>query len=491
MLNFLFILCVLIWLPILLYQMTSRSFAVVIIWFFIAPVASNVVNNPGNNPIFHKSFDRAYAPESQMDTLDESRTGESLKDDNRIRLNQLLEPTRTLLWAILAVFLLNALAKRIPLEPLDHTEIYMIVFSVILLVVVFLKSSRLHWSLHMTIDAFMSPFLGYYIMRRLITSEERQRRLIQVLGYMGCYVILIGLLERLLQPDLFYRVFGPFPTGSTLHVVMATVFFVVLAESFGSRGLPARKWIFPRRIRWFVLCLIPVIILLTWSRGNWAGFCMGIAVFWFLGLRLFHISWKIATFGLILILVPVIVVSVPIFVPMEMFDTRVGDTNTIYGRFATWLVALQAGASHPLFGIGLDNLSQEVLVDTHLRFQGIGNFDSVHQSFLQIFAEQGVLGLLAYLAILGSIFRKGLRLYRSGPEPQDRWRGIAVVAMMVAYLIPGFFASTLHVVAMLHHVFVYAYVGGIAGLYGRQFATPRLYVVRRPSARRPQVPSHP
>jgi O-antigen ligase len=426
-----------------------------------------------------------------MDTLDEPRTEGSLKDDNRIRLNQLLEPTRTLLWAILAIFLLNALAKGIPLKPLDRTEIYMIVFSVILLVGVFLKSSRLHWSLRMTSDAFMSPFLGYYIMRRLITSEEHQRRLIQVLGYMGCYVILIGLLERLLHPELFYRLSGPFLFGNTLHVVMATVFFAVLAESFASRGLPARQWIFPHSIRWFILCLVPVIIVLTWSRGNWAGFCMGIAVFWFLGLRLLHLSWKIATFGLILILVPVIVVSGSIVVPMEMFDTRVGDTHTIYGRFATWLVALQAGASHPLFGIGLDNLSQEILVGTHLRFQGVANFPSVHQSFLQIFAEQGVLGLLAYLAILGSIFRKGLRLYRSGPELQDRWRGVAVVAMMVAYLIPGFFASTLHVVAVLHHVFVYAYVGGVAGLYGRQIATSRHYIVRRPSARRPQVPSHP
>jgi O-antigen ligase len=463
--------------------MTSRSFAVVAIWFFIAPVASNVVNYPGHNPIFN-TFGPVYAPESQMDKLDESRTGGHLKDDNRIRLNQLLEPTRTLLWAILAIFLLNALGKRIPLEPLDRTEIYMIVFSVILLVGVFLQSSRLHWSLRMTSDAFISPFLGYYVMRRLITSEERQRRLIQVLGYMGCYVIIIGLLERLLHPDLFHRLSGPFRTGSTLHVVLATVFFVVLAESCGSRGLPARKWIFPRSIRWFVLCLLPVVIILTWSRGNWAGLFMGIAVFWFLGLRLLHLSWKIATFGLILILVPVIVISVSIFVPMEMFDTRVGDTGTIYGRFATWLVGLQAGLSHPLFGIGLYNLTQEVLIDNHLRFQGFGNFNSVHQSFLQIFAEQGAIGLLAYLAILGSIFRKGLRLYRSGPGPQDRWRGVAVVAMMVAYLIPGFFASTLHVVAVLHHVLVYAYVGGVAGFYGRQSSTSRLYAVRHPSVRR-------
>jgi O-antigen ligase len=490
MLDLLFILCALIWLPILLYQMTSRSFAVVAIWFLIAPVASNIVNYPSNNPIFNTSGP-VYAPESQMDTLDESRTGGQLKDDNRIRLNQLLEPTRTLLWAILVIFLLNALGKRIPLEPLDRTELYMIVFSVILLVGVFLQSGRLHWSLRMTSDAFISPFLGYYVMRRLITSEERQRRLIQVLGYMGCYVIIISLLERLLHPDLFHRLSGPFRTGSTLHAVLATVFFVVLAESFGSRGLPDWKWIFPRKIRWFVLCLLPVVIILTWSRGNWAGFCMGIAVFWFLGLRLLHLSWKIATFGLILILVPVIVVSIPIVVPVEMFDVRIGNTGTIYGRFATWLVALQEGASHPLFGIGLDNLTQEVLIDTHLRIQEFGNFDSVHQSFLQIFAEQGVLGLLAYLAILGSIFRKGLRLYRSGPELQDRWRGVAVVAIMVAYLIPGFFASTLHVVAVLHHIFVYAYVGGVAGRYGQQFSTSRLYAIRRPSVRRPQVPSHP
>ena len=364
----------------------------------------------------------------------------------------------------------------------------MCVFSVILLAGVLLWSKRLYWSLHIASDAFLTPFLAYYIFRRLITSEERLHRLIQVLGYMGCYVIIISLLERLVHQDLFHRLSGPFRSGSTLHVVMATVFFVVLSESLRSRDLPAREWAFPRGIRWFVVCLIPVVILLTWSRGNWVGFFMGLWVFLLLGFRLLHISWKTATIGLILILLPVIVISVPALVPEQIIDARVGNTNTVYGRFATWQIALQKGTTHPLLGIGLLNL-RAILASTNLHLQGIGNFSSVHQSFLAIFAEQGALGLLAYLAIVGSIFSTGLSLYRSGPAPQDRWRGIAVITIMVAYLMPALFASTLHEVAVLHHALVYIFAGGIAGLYGRRRSSSGLYVLRQPSVLRHPVPS--
>jgi hypothetical protein len=129
MLDLLFILCALIWLPILFYHINYRCFSVVAIWFFVAPVASKVVNYPSHNPIFNTSGP-IYTPENQMDEPDDFRTGGHSADDNPIRLNQLLEPTRTLLGTILAVFFLNALVKR---KLLDRTEICMIVFSIILL----------------------------------------------------------------------------------------------------------------------------------------------------------------------------------------------------------------------------------------------------------------------------------------------------------------------------------------------------------------------
>ena len=64
MLDMLLILCALIWIAILLHQIAHRSFAVMAVWLFIAPVASNVVNSPNHNPIFN-SPDPIFAPEGE------------------------------------------------------------------------------------------------------------------------------------------------------------------------------------------------------------------------------------------------------------------------------------------------------------------------------------------------------------------------------------------------------------------------------------------
>lgn len=108
-----------------------------------------------------------------------------------------------------------------------------------------------------------------------------------------------------------------------------------------------------------------------------------------------------------------------------------------------------------------------VLGTRFLTYEGIRSYVSVHNSYLTLFAELGIVGLSFYLAMIASIIRMGVRLYRKGLRPQDRWRGVAVIAIMVAYLIPALFASKLHSPKPWNTILIYSFVGGIAGLYGR------------------------
>jgi len=213
----------------------------------------------------------------------------------------------------------------------------------------------------------------------------------------------------------------------------------------------------------------PLIILLTWGRGNWLGLLVGVAILLLMGRNLISSRRKLGAIGLALILLSVLLVGVQALAPKEIVHDRVMDERNIYGRFATWGLVFEEFRKHPIFGIGLNNL-RNVLATESSRIGIQSSYKTEHNAFLALLAEGGIVSFLSYLAIAGSIFRSGLRLYRDAQSPQERWRGIIVISVLVAYLIPGLFASTLKMLG-LSHVYVYLFLGGIVGLGTRQRST--------------------
>ena len=488
MLTILLLLCALVWAVLLFHQIAYRGLTVLLIWLLIAPVASNVVFGIGRNPFFQTPSQHETRQERMKLRKRSARTGEVASAD-AVKLSKLLDPTRTLLLAFFLVFLLDALAKRRPIGPFNNTEFWMGAFFLILLTSVFLKSYQLHFSMRIVIDAFLVPFLTYFTARRLVTQESHFRQLVQIVGYLSVYLIGIAFIERLMHSYPFYRLGGPFRQEGILYLVLTVGFLVTLLDAFASRSEPETQPVLPWGIRWIVLGLSPIIVLLTWERGNWAGFLMGVWGFFLLGYRLFHFSRKLIILGLMLILLPMLVVSIQVFTPQEVVDRRAGDSKTIYGRLLTWQITIEEGLQNPVFGVGFDNM-RYILGTRTLTYENVRSYVSVHNSYLALFAELGLVGLVTYLAILVSIIRMGWQLYRQGLRPQDQWRGVAVIALMLAYLIPSLFASKLHMAKPLNTVLIYSFLGGIAGLYGR-FRDDRSYAVTTVpvSADQPQLAS--
>jgi O-antigen ligase len=359
-------------------------------------------------------------------------------------------------------FLLHGIIRK-KFGPFDRTELWMGAFFLIILASALFKSNVLGFSLRMAADAFAVPFLAYCIARRLITDEDRYRRFIQSIAYAGVSVIVISLIERITHEGLFYRLNGPFRSSNALYTVLVVIFFVLLSDSFQKFAARSGKnGVFPIAQR-FVLYLAPVVILLTWSRGAWVGYFMGMGVFLVLGWRLLRRSQALVIIGLSLAITGL--VSLGIHDLAESLERRVANTDTIYGRIATWNVAIQSGLREPVFGIGLNNL-REVLVKNSAHIEGVGNFPRVHNSFLAILAEQGIVGLVMYCGIIASILLMGLPIARTGRDPRERWRGITAIAILASYLLPAMFASTIHEPLPFGHILVYAFWGAVAGRYG-------------------------
>ena len=341
------------------------------------------------------------------------------------------------------------------------------VFTLILLANVVLKSNRLAFGLRVATDAFIVPFLAYFVTRRLVTSQANLHKLIRVVCCMGSYIIVIGLIERMTRSNLFYRLSGPFD-GETnaLYVTMAVVFFMALVDMVWSRNTPEQKGALPRGVRRFVLGLAPVIIVLNWTRGDWLGFLLSMGVFLFLGRQLLPLSKKVGVIGVTLVLIPVMCFGVYMIVPDDFYERRVGKTQTIYARLGAWQLLILESFKAPILGNGFNN-ARDFLDSTRIRFEGSKSETHAHNSFLAFLFELGIVGLFAYLAIAASIVQMGLRFYRKESLFQDRWLGVVVVAIMVAYLIPACFGTTLYLTT-INHIYVYGFVGGIAGLYHRR-----------------------
>jgi O-antigen ligase len=457
MIEALLVCSLLLWIPLLLHQMLQRGFLVLIIWLFIAPVATNLIVGKGN-PLIPPPPESGEEVE-QPRLKPQGGRSNYFTSEATFRIGEILEPNRLLFGVFLLLFMGRSLLRNKRFLALDRTEFWMVLFTVILLPNVILFSFRFAFTARTATDAFVVPFLAYFVTRKLVTDEARFSQLTRLLAYFGCCLILLSLIEFALHPPP-HRVQGPFRTRDYLYVAMMVIFFMVAIDAL-RQWLNRQPSILPRWVHIFVLTGSPVIIVLTLTRGNWVGFLAGLWVFAFLTRKLLTRRQKLATFGLGIGLLPIILLGALELAQTKLLSTRISNIRTIETRLATYARVLEAGIENPIFGIGLNNL-RNYLHHTSVRDETLG---TAHNSYLAIFAELGTFALIAYLAIMWSICRTGLCVFREQRDLKDRWRGAAVVAMFVAYLVPGLFTHLAYHSALMH-MYLFVCAGAFAGRYG-------------------------
>jgi O-antigen ligase len=469
MLPILLVACGLIWFGLVLYFVIRRGFTVFLLWLLIAPIVLYVWHDSGvfserrrvieeEEPVVQTTKKPVVKKQHFIDAL-EGKGGS-------VRIREFIEPHRVMTTMFLLGILLHWIVRRKRLGRLDRTEICMGLFAGVLLTNVLLQANLFRFALRLATDAFLVHLFAYFVIRRLVTTEERFAKVIRIFCYVGVYLIGIVLIERMLHSNLLYRVEGPFGHRDRLYVVMVAVFFAVLAEQMSGRMLSWRKRLIPSPAGWFVVCLAPAVVVLTLTRANWVGFAFASWVCLAFAFRLIDFPRKLATASLLLLLVPILSAGWQALVPEQVVEDRLSQPKNVYARLAAWHATLQVFFENPILGIGLND-SRGFLELRAVTFEGVKNLRSVHNSYLAMVAELGILGLAAYLAVVLSLMHAGYALYRDGPELRDRWRGVAVVCMFMAYLITAVFSGLLYMPAVVH-TYLFAYAGAVAGFYGNR-----------------------
>jgi len=172
-------------------------------------------------------------------------------------------------------------------------------------------------------------------------------------------------------------------------------------------------------------------LVLTFSRGAWLGWT---AAMLYLAVALRR--WKYLT-ALMIVAASGILVS-PSLQDRLASVTRPRDDLAIRERLQRFTSAFQLGMDHPILGVGYGRGRLKESLRPYLK--GTILEDSpvlhTHNVYVELFAETGLVGLLAYLWLLGHTL---LRLRRAARrrEGSERLLGFALSASWIAAIVTG------------------------------------------------------
>lgn len=170
------------------------------------------------------------------------------------------------------------------------------------------------------------------------------------------------------------------------------------------------------------------------SRGGLLG---GLACLLAICLMLRPQLWKLLVLGLI-----AVAVIAPIGLGLwPSWDGTLsglvpGRPDAVIDRLTIWGVVRDVWFDNPLIGVGLGNFRDEfyargVTLNVELGYQST----HAHNTYLELLADTGALGLLSYLAFIVMVFRQLIRRWRrSVGDPGDTFT-LAAVGTLTAYCV--------------------------------------------------------
>lgn len=349
---------------------------------------------------------------------------------------------RVLILALLLVYLAGELyQKNRYFIALFKNPVFLslILFFILSAVSIFAAQNQL-WGLRKLVF-FASIFPLFFLVQALVKKEEHRKKIIYIMIGGAAISAVIALAQFLAQfvfgqeaiMDFWAANIVPLFSGASFGALVASnpswqvdvggqtimraiglfpdphmlAFYLGLTSPFALAMLFFEK---KRRLLWFaVYCLLIAVLLLTFSRGGYLGLMAGLVAFFaFAWHRIevtgkrFFIAFCLATAAILLL------AGWPVATRLiSSFDVQEGSNM---GRLAIWRDSWQIIKKSPVVGVGLGNYP--------LAVDFSGDYRSAvtsHNLYLDIWAEIGVFGLLAWTLLLFGAARQALKKINQAP----------------------------------------------------------------------------
>ena len=291
----------------------------------------------------------------------------------------------------------------------------------------------------------------YFVTINLVDSEEKLKKsiiIIFITTLITCLFALyqfgadiIGMPETVtgLDPGFSRVVFGfPRPQSFSMEPLYLAN-FLLIPIGLGLAFVFAKNPPIKRSNLIILVILMIIVFILTVSRGAYLGF---IALLLLLAILMPKqiINWRNILIGLL----SVAIILIAVFWVLqkaepEAYENFIGHITledyfvmggeSTYGRLITYQDAIAAWKESPLFGIGLGNYGP--YVDNYPLNAPEDGWKVVNNEYLEILAETGLIGLVAFLLFIISIIIKSfICMFKT----KNKFLKTALIGLFVAFI---------------------------------------------------------
>jgi O-antigen ligase len=238
---------------------------------------------------------------------------------------------------------------------------------------------------------------------------------------------------------------------------------------------PQETWL------WFSMVVISACLVLTQTRQAWLGFLVGFCFLVFMWRKKYLLILAMFVFfGIMLVMGPLKkqIQSMPelggpslvertkyqlhSFIKYRLYSMVSGNDSTFLMRQALWRGGWEIFKDYPVTGCGfkcVDLVNPQYSDPTGL----IARLRGMHNNFLQLAVDTGILGLSAWLGIWFCFFRLlHKRTLALEGESSDQWVVLGSAAAVIGFLGGGFFETNFYdseVVMVLYFIMALPFAG--------------------------------
>jgi O-antigen ligase len=254
---------------------------------------------------------------------------------------------------------------------------------------------------------FVAAAVGVFLW---VLPDDTALRLLRPLARLN-YVVKLRYIED--NPSLPERAIG---TSSDPNVFGG---LLIIVTALTAVQLFTRRPLLPRPLLWAMTATMGVCLLLTFSRAAMLGLATALIVIAFLRYR--RMLWWIAIAGILILLLP----QTQGYVIRLVEGLRVQDLATKM-RLGEYKDAFILISRYPWFGVGFAGTPD---IDLYI---GVSSF------YLLLAEQMGLVGLAAFLIVMGLFFTTGLDAYRRTTDEQVAAILLGCIAAMVGAMLDGF-----------------------------------------------------
>ncbi len=319
---------------------------------------------------------------------------------------------------------------------------WLLFFLVLLLISVF-TADVTHYSFNM-LTTVLGFVFWYYIIVRLVTTEQRMRALFATLVLSHALLLVLNP-QLITHPEMRSYIQGNTFLGDGNDYSLSVTIAIPMCLYLIMRA----KTLWMRLFWGLALAGLILGVVGTQSRGATIALACVFLFLWWKGRQ------KIIGLALIALLVSGIVSYAP-DIYFERIDTiaHYEEEGSAMGRITAWKTAVRMAEKHPLLGVGSGHFAVKLGTEFRPPEFGVGNLPwlTAHSMYFLLLGELGIPGITFLFAILIGNYLINNKLMRDARMRSSDLANLFLIlnASLIAFAIGGAFLS----VAYYPHLYV-------------------------------------